>query len=300
VARVSILIPAYHERFFGEAFESARAQTDASIEILVCDDSPDRAIEDRVAAARDPRVRYLRNNPRRGFEGNFTFALSEARGELVKFLNDDDRLRPACVAHLAAAFDDDPRVTLATSRRAVIDSGGLMKTDLPATMPVSYATCTIDGFEMGNLALVNGLNLIGEPTTAMFRKRDVQVEAGGLFTWNGRSYHCLADLSLWLRLMARGRAHYCANVLSEYRVHPGQAQRGGDMGLDFITERLDLARSARDAGYLAQPMQYRTALERIQALASAWDRRPGLGPAQHEELAAFSRKVAAALAALPA
>jgi len=294
--RVSILIPAYNERFFGEAFASALAQTGPAMEIVVCDDSPGTAIGERVKAAGDSRVRYVRNDPARGFEGNFTFALGQARGELVKFLNDDDRLRPGCVARLAAAFDD-PRIRLATSRRAVIDASGAQKPDIPATTPVSHATCTIEGIELGDLTLVNGLNLIGEPTTAMFRRGDLQPEPGGIFTWQGKSYHCMADLALWLRLMATGSVSYVAMALSEYRVHAGQEQRAGG-GLDCITERVDLVRSARAAGYLARPAQHQAALMRVDALAKAWRQNPKLAAPQVAELDAVSASVASELARL--
>ena len=165
-------------------------------------------------------------------------------------------------------------------------------------MPVSYATCTIDGFEMGNLALVNGLNLVGEPSTAMFRKRDLDCEPAGIFEWKGHVYHCLADFSLWLRLMSRGRVHYCASVLSEYRMHREQEQRNAAGGLACITERLALVHAAREAGYLAQPMQYRTALERVRSLAQAWAQRPGLSASDHRELSAFSKGVGEELATL--
>jgi glycosyltransferase involved in cell wall biosynthesis len=296
---VSILIPAYSERHFGQALASARAQTHPSFEIVVCDDSPGEAIRDLVTGAGDARVRYVKNDPRRGFEGNFTFCLAEARGELVKFLNDDDRLRPDCVARLAAAFAADARLALATSRRVVIDAAGAVQRDTPATTPISHATCTIDGAELADLVLVNGLNLIGEPTTAMFRRRDLAIEAGGLFTWQGKSYRCLADLSLWLRLLARGPAYYYAGALSEYRVHSGQEQRAADMGIACITERLDLARAAREAGFLAQPAQYHAALQRVEALASLWRERPGTPPDHVDALAAFSRTIAAEAARVP-
>ncbi|MFZ3323066.1 MAG: glycosyltransferase family 2 protein [Usitatibacter sp.] len=295
--RVSILIPAYNERFFGEAFESARVQAGAQLEIVVCDDSPGSAIGERVKAANDSRVRYVRNDPARGFEGNFTFALSQARGELVKFLNDDDRLRPDCVARLAAAFDD-PRIRLATSRRVVIDAAGVQQPDMPATTPISHATCIIEGIEMGDLALVNGLNLIGEPTSAMFRRGGVEIEPAGLFTWQGKSYRCLADLALWLRLMADGSMFYCASTLSEYRVHAGQEQRSRGMGLDCITERVDLVKAARDAGYLAKPAQHQVALMRVDALAKAWRQRPGLTAAQAAELDGVVSSVGTELARL--
>jgi len=289
--RVSILIPAYHDRFFAEAFESARAQSASSLEIVVSDDSPGGAIRACVEAARDPRVRYVRNDPVRGFEGNFTFLLREARGPLVKFVNDDDRLRPDCVARLAEALDD-PAVRLATSRRAVIDGSGAPRADTPATVAIMTATGTVEGRELGDLVLVNGLNFIGEPTTVMFRRADVALEEGGLFTWGGKRYRCLADLALWLRLLARGRAFYSATPLSEYRVHPGQEQRAADMGVSCITERLDLALAARGAGFLATPLQFRAALSRIDALASFWRKRPGLPAGEAEELAALSREIA--------
>ena len=290
--RVSILIPAYRERFFAEAFGSARSQAAESFEIVVSDDSPGDAIRACVEGARDPRVRYFRNDPARGFQGNFTFLFQEARGALVKFLNDDDRLRPDCVARLAQALED-PAVRLATSRRAVIDAAGSPRADTPATTAIMGATGTVDGRELGDLALVNGLNFIGEPTTVMLRRADVAMEPGGLFTWNGKPYHCLADLCLWLRLLAGGRAFYSATPLSEYRVHPGQEQRAADMGVGCITERLDLALAARKVGFLSTPLQFRTALQRIEALANFWRKRPALPAAQADELTALSGRIAA-------
>ena len=297
---VSVLIPAYNEAFFHEAFASARAQTHESFEIVVCDDSPGTAIEECVAAQQDPRVRHIRNPLRLGFEGNFTECLREARGELAKFLNDDDRLLPGCVARLAAALDADARVSVATSRRQVIDAHGAVRSDMPATSPVSYVSCVTTGVELGDLALVNGLNLIGEPSTVMFRRGDVDCDAAGIFTWRGKSYHCLADLSLWLRLLAHGNAYYCATPLSQYRVHAGQEQRSGAMGIDCITERLELVEAARAEGFLREPVAYRAALARVEALAAAWRARAQVDASQGRVLDALSATIAGTLARLPA
>ncbi len=295
---VSILIPAYRERFFGEALRSALAQHGPSMEIVVSDDSSGGAIEAAVRACGDSRVAYSRNLPALGFEANFTHCLEHSRGDLVKFLNDDDRLRPDCVASLAAAFDANPDIVLATSRRVVIDENGAPRAGLPATSPVSHVSCTMSGRELGDFALVNGLNLVGEPTTVMFRRSAVAIEAAGIFCWNGRHYHCLADLSLWLRLLARGDAYYFSPVLSEYRVHPGQEQRGAPMGLDCITERLHLARQARAAGFLAADAQYRAALERVRALAAQWRARGRLAPGEDRMLESFAGDVELEIAAV--
>jgi glycosyltransferase involved in cell wall biosynthesis len=296
---VSILIPAYNEAFFGDAFASARAQDYDGLEIVVCDDSPGTAIGERVTGVHDPRVRYVRNPERLGFEANFTECLRQSRGDYVKFLNDDDRLLPGCVANLAGALDANPRVTLATSRRQVIDSRGEVHPDMPATSPVSYVTCVTTGVELGDVALANGLNLIGEPSTVMFRRRDVDWEADGIFTWNGKPYHCLADLALWLRLLAHGDAYYCANALSQYRVHPGQEQRTPAMGVECILERLDLTTTAHDAGFLREPRLHRVALSRIEALANAWSARTPLAPAQNRQLLDMCATIGGMLGSLP-
>lgn len=299
IPHVSILIPAYNPAFFPEALASARAQAYDAFEIVVCDDSPGTAIERSVAEATDARVRYVHNPEQLGFEGNFTECLRQARGDLVKFLNDDDRLLPACVPTLAAALDANPRVTLATSRRQVIDALGTVRPDLPATAPVSFVSCVTPGSELGDLALINGLNLIGEPSTVMFRRKDVECEAGGIFTWEGKSYHCLADLALWLRLLAHGDAYYCASVLSQYRVHPGQEQRTPAMGVECILERLDLAKTAHDAGFLREPRLQRVALTRIEALAAAWSSRVKLDPSQSQQLYQMGATISGMLGSLP-
>lgn len=297
--RVSVLIPAYNERFFALALASARAQTFADLEIVVGDDSPGTAIEAAVRAAADPRVRYVRNAQRLGFEGNFTACLAHARGELIKFLNDDDLLRPQCVGALAAAFDFDPRVTLATSRRRVMDADGA---DVPghlASAPLAHVSCLIPGTELGNFVLVNSLNLIGEPTTAMFRKRDLVAEPGGIFTWEGRSYHCLADLALWLRLLARGHAFYQAAILSEYRVHSGQQQASNAMDVACIAERAALAEVAQRHGFLAAPALLQAALARVRAIAQQ-GLQSNLAAGDRAQVDAIVRSLSERLAALEA
>lgn len=288
--RVSILIPAYHERFFAAALASALAQDHGDFEVVVCDDSPGSAIEEAVRQASDPRVRYRRNPRRLGFEGNFTECFHQARGELVKFLNDDDLLRPQCLTALAAALDYDPRVALATSRRRVIDAAGAAVSGHLASTPIAHVSCLVPGRELGNFSLVNSMNFIGEPTTAMFRKRDLAPE-GGIFTWEGRSYHCLADLALWLRLLARGDAFYQAAVLSDYRVHAGQEQETEAMGVACIVERAELADQARRHGFLADAALHRAALGRVRALAQQW---LAAHPAAAEGRARIERLVAEA------
>ena len=288
---VSVLIPAYHEQFFDEALASARCQTYAPLEIVVCDDSPGTRIGIISSNTGDSRVRYVRNATRLGFDGNFTECLHQARGELIKYLNDDDRLKPGCVAALAGALHDFADVTLAATRRSVIDDRGAAVADRQATQPISLATCRIEGRELGNLVLVNSLNMIGEPSAAMFRRGDLELEDDHLFRWGGRDYHCMADVGLWLRLLAKGAAYYHATPLCEYRVHAGQEQRGAAMDVACISERLYMARQARRSGFLPGLEQYRTALARVASLAAFWLKRTDLEAGHRRSVDALRREV---------
>jgi glycosyltransferase involved in cell wall biosynthesis len=218
-----------------------------------------------VQAANDARVRYVRNPQRRGFAGNFSECLRQARGDLIKFLNDDDQLAPHCVSELAAAIGRYPHVHLATSRRVVIDANGEAAPDRPSTTPVALANCVIDGRDFGNLLLVNVVNLIGEPSTVLFRKSVIagEIDPRNLFSWNGREYHCLADVSLWMRLLCRGSVYYHAAALSNYRVHPGQEQKKDPMVVSCMAEWLAMTDVARGLGFLAIPGQAEHAYRRM-------------------------------------
>jgi glycosyltransferase involved in cell wall biosynthesis len=266
---VSILIPAYNERFFAEALASALGQAYPAIEVVVCDDSGGQSIRGIVDRAADTRVRYVRNPHRLGFGGNFTRCFQEARGEYVKFLNDDDRLHPQCVEGLAEPLQTNAAVTLAFSRRSVIDATGARRPDIPATVALSHIPALFSGRDLGNLVLANSINFIGEPTSVLFRKRDLQLEADSVFRWGEREYHCLADVSLWLRLLARGLAFYTPAPWSDFRIHEGQEQQRAM--LTCVIERYWIACKAREAGYLADPRLWTAALRAARERAVATD-----------------------------
>ncbi len=293
---VSILIPAYNERHFGEAFASACAQQGVELEIVVCDDSPGEAIGATVAAARDPRVRYVKNPERLGFAGNFTQCFTLARGVMVKFLNDDDRLRPGCVAVLGAILRANPLVRLATSKRQPIDAAGAALPDVAATMPITQVSAIMSGRELGDFVLAHSINLIGEPTTAMFRRADLVLEDGGIFRWGGRDYHCLADMSMWLRLMEGGLAYYAVVPLSDFRIHAGQEQNREEVRTRCLVERLWIVRQARARGFLSAPVAHRMALANLRARVVPCLAIPGLTASEtsalRELLADVEREIA--------
>lgn len=258
---VSVLIPAYNARFFPAALESALAQDYRNLEIIVCDDSMGDAIEASTRRVQDGRLRYLRNSSNLGFAGNFSHCLALARGEYIKFLNDDDLLHPACVRRMVAGFQQfGARVALVASRRRPVDAEGRPLPDFVETTPLAPQDALFDGKRLGNRLLVESLNRIGEPSTVVFRKADVEIKDGNLFRFGAHDYHCLADLSLWLRLLAKGDLLYLAAELSRFRVHAGQEQKKPDVAVRCITERAWIAADAMPLGFLADEELRRRAL----------------------------------------
>lgn len=223
---VSILIPAYNPRYFRTALQSALDQTYGNIEIIICDDSRGHEIRDCVneLAMGDPRVRYEHNETRLLGRENYAKCLGLASGEYVKFLNDDDLLSPRCVERLLECFLGNPNVRLATSRRTRIDEGGQPLPDSIVTQPPVSQDSLINGVTLANLVLTSGLNMVGEPTTAMFRREDTQGIRPHFLSFGGQPAVGVGDVALWLNLLSKGDAAYLIEPLSCFRIHPEQAQ----------------------------------------------------------------------------
>lgn len=227
---VSIMIPAYRAAFFRAALQSALAQTYRETEIIVCDDSEREEIEAIVrecdAAAR---VRYVRNPARLGGRGNYRQGLALAQGEFVKYLNDDDVLMPECVERLVDAFRNTPDLTLATSHRQRIDAAGALLPDQAATMRIVDADTLIGGVSLGNVMLMSPLNVVGEPSTVLFRKADLADLAPDYFRFQAEEGRGIIDMTLWATLLLRGDAVYLRDSLSHFRIHADQQQSDGAM-----------------------------------------------------------------------
>jgi len=89
---VSIVIPTFRQQnCVSKAIASALAQSYPKLEVIVVDDaSPDETAE-KVAAFRDPRLRYIRNAENLGRVKNYRRSLYElATGEWIVILDGDD------------------------------------------------------------------------------------------------------------------------------------------------------------------------------------------------------------------
>ncbi len=127
LARVSVGMPVYNgENYMVEAIESVMAQTLGDFEFVICDNaSTDRTEEIcRDYAARDPRIRYVRNriNLGGGPNNNRVFELSSA--PYFKVHNHDDVMHPEFLDRCVEVLDQEPDVVVAFPNTVDIDPQG--------------------------------------------------------------------------------------------------------------------------------------------------------------------------------
>jgi hypothetical protein len=68
-----------------------------------------------------------------------------------------------------------------------------------------------------------------EPSTVLFRKRDIGRFDESPFTFRGATGRGVSDMVLWTRLLCRGQAVYLSERLSSFRIHPEQRQRRAEV-----------------------------------------------------------------------
>ena len=121
-------------------------------------------------------------------------------------------------------FSANPDVSIVTTRREVIDAyGNKMPADYPvARLPVSMST-KFDGEAVGRELLLSEQNFIGEPTTALLKKKFLLNGHDLGFTGEEGKY-LISDFPMWLRLLSHGHIIYLPTPLSKFRVHEGNEQ----------------------------------------------------------------------------
>ncbi|MDR9863990.1 MULTISPECIES: glycosyltransferase [Pseudomonas] len=218
---VSLVIPAFNPRFFERALHSAVSQGYGNFEIIVCDDSRDNAIKDIVDAVTEQTgvaVRYVRNPRTLGLVGNLKACLDQARGELIKFLCDDDLLYSACIEQQAHEMRH-AEVSLVTAQRLLWDANDII---LPARLENTSLT-PVSGILKGDdvLSIFEKfpVNVLGGFSNALFRRADV-VELLPALTEEGACFVASLDFALYVCLLRRGNLAVSNNVLSVERLYP--------------------------------------------------------------------------------
>lgn len=228
-ATVSIIIPTRQmASWMGEAITSALAQQPVdggAVEVIVVDDGS----TDETRQLLDPlrgRLRAIHTAPT-GAAAARNIGLVEARGDLVMFLDADDRLTPGAVRRLAAAMDQAAVLTygeaVSMSATGDVTGRGRPRFGPRPSGDVLYAFVA--------------RNAIVSPGTALVR-RDALRRAGPFREDLPRAH----DWELWCRVAALGPVRYIGGPpLLERRQHDtsisatlGTSMEATQLALDAI------------------------------------------------------------------
>jgi glycosyltransferase involved in cell wall biosynthesis len=126
--RVSIGLPVYNGgAYLRETFESLLAQDFGEFELIVSDNASTDQTESicQEFAARDVRIRYLRNATNLGAAANYNRAVELSRAPYFKWAAYDDLLAPSFLRRCVETLDAAPEsVVLVYPRTTIIDAKG--------------------------------------------------------------------------------------------------------------------------------------------------------------------------------
>jgi len=124
---VAIGVPVYNgAKRLPQTLDSLLAQTFSNFEILISDNG---STDDTPAicagyAARDPRVRYVRQPTNLGLPNNWNFVAREARCKYFKWASSNDLLAPNMLADCVETLETDASAVLAFGHTALVGADG--------------------------------------------------------------------------------------------------------------------------------------------------------------------------------
>jgi len=114
---ITLIIPTRErDQTLEHSLRTASDQDFAGLEILVSDNAGSGATRDLVETAqrRDGRIRYVNPGQRLGMSEHWDFALTEARGDYIIYMGDDDGIYPGAITRIAGKIQELGRPPLLT------------------------------------------------------------------------------------------------------------------------------------------------------------------------------------------
>lgn len=206
--RVSVIIPAYNAAAtIYDTIASVLAQTFTDFEVIVVDDgSTDRTAELAVSTG-DPRIRLI-GTENGGVSRARNRGISEARGELIAFLDADDIWLPRKLSCQVRVLEAKPEVGLCVTRATRIDT---------TSRPIGEVRTVHDSDDFTATLLLESSS-VGMISSALVRRSALNSVGG----FQPGQRQC-EDWDMWLRLSLVTGISMLPEHLLWRRIHPGNA-----------------------------------------------------------------------------
>ena len=208
--------------------ESLEKQQGYILEVLISDDS---SIDDSLSLISSYQkrtglsIRVMRNPNCKGISSNCNFLARTAKGNLIKFLFQDDLIDDDFFSKMLLPFKENSNVSLVfCNRRLKLESDSKESLEIyegcrDLSAKWSKLNSIQDGFDLFEdpCFLDAPINKIGEPSSTIVSKKHF-VKVGGF----SEDFKQLLDLELWFKLFAVGKVAFVNKELSTFRIHQQQ------------------------------------------------------------------------------
>ena len=217
-----------------EALASIEAQDYPHLEVVFSDDGSTDDTVERIrefAAVSRFEVKLL-HHQHTSLAGNWNNCVANAKGSYIKFLFQDDLMRPNCISRMMELALRDPEIALIFSPREIVFED--LKDEASPAWKISQICAVLhtgwsdlreiqDGTALlADPFLLKGVwNKIGEPSIVLLKKQAL-IDVGGF----DPNLCQLIDLDMWYRLMAVGKVGFVDAPLSSFRIHDKQLSVG--------------------------------------------------------------------------
>ena len=204
---ISIVTPSFNQAtFLNDALSSVRHQDYRCLEHIVMDGgSSDNSADILKRHSETPGWEHLQwtSEPDRGQSDALNKGFTRARGEIIGWLNSDDRYRDNCFAAVAKAFQDNPNIDILYGDSTWIDLEG---TVFQLRREIEFSRFIL---------LYHRVLYI--PTTSTFFRRRV-FDEGNLLD---EKLHYAMDFEFLVRLASRGyQFKHLSSFLGDFRFQP--------------------------------------------------------------------------------
>ena len=213
--KVSIIMPNYNcEKFLSETIDSVISQTYADWELLIVDDcSTDNSVEViKSYCEKDSRIKLFVNDKNSGAAASRNWALREATGKWIAFLDSDDLWLPEKLKKQLAFMVENGYSFSFTKYRQIDEDSNSLGQIVVGPKKISrknlkYCCCYLGCLTVMYDAEQVGLIQIDES----IRKRN--------------------DDAMWLKVRKFTDAYYLDELLAQYRVRKGSISHQGKLNL---------------------------------------------------------------------
>ena len=206
--RISIITPSYNQaEYLEECIDSILSQNYPNLEYIVMDGgSTDGSVE--IIRKYEKYLSYWQSCPDGGQYAAINDGFARSTGEIMAWLNSDDKYHPNAFLKAACTFTEHPEVSWITGFRTTWDGKGA----------ISALESGIPYFSRKKFLSGNWGNPCIQQESTFWRRSLWMLSGGGLNT----ACNLAADAELWLRFFRHSPLYYVKAFLGGFRLHGNQ------------------------------------------------------------------------------